>query len=153
MPLYTTSFPGSLIFIFKMRDPGKEVALYIELWTEEIFPPAESAESWLVNSNFRRGSHMQGAFCKNIFRKANHSTENFGWKFPARNFRNFGYTSRCCPLYWKIIFHSSLKISWNAIRNFCSSGKYPETSGHRKTLWGDIDLLWAVLCYKCLKAW
>ena len=81
------------------------------LRTEEIFPPAESAESWLVNSNFRRGSHMQGAFWKNIFRKANHSTENFGWKFPARNFRNFGYTSSILENHIPFVTQNFLKCN------------------------------------------
>ena len=59
------------------------------------------------------------------FRKANHSTENsrkfrdesqMERKFPGKNFRKFGYTSRGCPLFRNLckfpIFYSALASSF-----------------------------------------
>ena len=40
-------------------------------------------------------------------------------KFPVRNFQKFGFTSRGRPFYqkfWKMLFHSPLKISGNSIK-------------------------------------
>jgi len=49
-------------------------------------------------------------------------------KFPVRNFRKFGYSSRDCVLFRKIrklLFHSLLEISGNSNQNFSSNVKRP----------------------------